>query len=448
MRRHLPRSFLAAALAAAPLAAQPTLDDPRLTAEPLLADFTLDLPTSMAFLGSDDILVLEKDTGEVQRILGGVLQPNPVLTVAVSTTSERGLLGIAINSESPPGVFLYYTEASPLANRVYRYDWNPGSGLLENPQLLVDLPATPGPNHDGGVLVLGAPPTLDLGTLPGDGAPLYAVIGDLNRDGKLENFPAGDSPDDTAVVLRVDQAGDPYPGNPFTPYCEDDLTQTCTADPDCGIDGRCVTEVASYWAYGVRNSFGLGIDPVTGALWDTENGPGSFDEVNRLPAGTNSGWEQIMGPDSRDPQDPDDLWDMPGEGSTYDDPEFSWLDTNAPTAILFPVGSSWGPDYDDVAVVSDNNRGQLYALPLDGPRTALDLSGFPALLDLVADSNAEADLLRLGTDFGAATDLELGPDGHVYVVAIGLGNIYRITGVIFRDDFESGDTTAWDAVAQ
>ncbi len=448
MPTRLPIRLAIAVLAAAPLVAQPSMDDTRLTAEPLLADFALDLPTTMAFLGPDDILVLEKETGNVQRVLGGVLQGAPVLTVDVSTASERGLLGIAINSEDPPGVFLYYTEAVPLANRLYRYDWNPGANELENPQLLLDLPATPGPNHDGGVVLLGAPALDADAGLPGDGAPLYTVIGDLNRDGRLQNFPAGASPDDTGVVFRIDQAGDPFPGNPFTPYCEGNEAQTCASDPDCGLAGPCVTEVASYWTYGVRNSFGLALDPLTGELWETENGPGSYDEVNRFPPGRNSGWEQIMGPDSRDPQDPDDLWDMPGEGSTYDDPEFSWFDTNAPTGILFPVGSSWGPDFDDVAVVGDSNRGQLYALPLDASRTALDLAAFPALLDLVADSNAEADLLRLGTGFGAVTDLELGPDGHVYVVDIGLGNIYRITGKIFEDGFESGGTSAWDVVVQ
>ena len=68
-------------------------------------------------------------------MLNGVLQPLPVLDVAVNASSERGLLGIAVNTESPPGVFLFYTEAAadggpPVGNRVYRYDWNPALGQL------------------------------------------------------------------------------------------------------------------------------------------------------------------------------------------------------------------------------------------------------------------------------------------------------------------------------
>ena len=54
----------------------------------------LSLPTSMAFIDKNNILVLEKD-GEVRLISNGVLQKHPALKVQVNTTSERGLLGIA-----------------------------------------------------------------------------------------------------------------------------------------------------------------------------------------------------------------------------------------------------------------------------------------------------------------------------------------------------------------
>ena len=51
-----------------------------------------------------------------------------------------------------------------------------------------------------------------------------------------------------------------------------------------------------YYAYGIRNSFGLAIDPLTGSLWDTENGDTDYDEINFVPSGFNSGWKKIMGP--------------------------------------------------------------------------------------------------------------------------------------------------------
>jgi glucose/arabinose dehydrogenase len=234
-------------------------------------------------------------------------------------------------------------------------------------------------------------------------------------------------PDDTSVVLRVQQDGSPAPGNPFTPYCSVTTTTTCDDDLDCPGE-TCVTEVASTWAYGIRNSFGLALDPVTGDLWDTENGLFDYDEINRLTPGTNSGWERIMGPDARDPQGVGDLFDVPGAGSTYSDPEFSWLDTIAPAGIVFPFGSSLGVTYDDVALVSDTNNHALYAFPLNGARTALDLTGFSGVADLVADSAAERDQFLFGSSFGRPTDLEIGPDGHLYVVAIADGAIYRVVG--------------------
>jgi aldose sugar dehydrogenase len=61
--------------------------------------------------------------------------------------------------------------------------------------LIVDLPVNPGPNHDGGVILFGP-----------DGK-LYAVIGDLNRNGQLQNFPSGAAPDDTSVIVRLNDDG-------------------------------------------------------------------------------------------------------------------------------------------------------------------------------------------------------------------------------------------------
>ena len=51
-----------------------------------------------------------------------------------------------------------------------------------------------------------------------------------------------------------------------------------------------------YVAMGIRNSFGLAIDPITGNLWDTENGNEDFDEINLVSPKFNSGWRTIMGP--------------------------------------------------------------------------------------------------------------------------------------------------------
>jgi len=401
-------SFALAALCAVmpvPSFAQ-SVNEPALLVQPVASG--LAQPTTMAFIGPNDILVLQKADGNVRRITGGVLQAAPVLDVAVDSSSERGLLGIAVDPDFAVTrhVYLSYTESStgadtngvtPLGNRIYRYDWN-GSALV-NPLLVFDLPATPGPNHDGGVIAFGP-----------DGF-LYGVIGDLNRNGKLQNIAAGPDPDDTGVIWRIDAiTGLGAADNPFvTP-----------AEP--------APRMNRYYAYGVRNSFGLTFDPATGRLWDTENGPNNYDEVNRIVSGFNSGWNRLMGPASRDAQGTSDLWVAPG--STYRDPDFSWNATVAPTALVFPASPLLGCVLKDQLIVGDNNCGQLYRFTLDAARNTLTFTS-PPLLDRVADNlgNRCADEMTeilFGGSFGAVTDLEIGPDGWLYVVSLTLGQVLRI----------------------
>lgn len=180
---------------------QPIINDPNLQAELLVEG--LSWPTSMAFIDNNNILVLEKNQGTVRLISNGILQEEPVLEVDVNNKSERGLLGIAIMNRDT--VFLYYTESSQddeqLKNRVYKYHWN--EEKLVNPTLILDLPAIPGPNHDGGKLIIGPDNYL------------YTVIGDLNHEGILQNLVDGPEPDDTGVILRVNpEDGSPASDNP------------------------------------------------------------------------------------------------------------------------------------------------------------------------------------------------------------------------------------------
>ena len=374
-----------------------TLNDPKLHVRELTSG--LSQPTAMAFIGPADILVLQKGDGLVRRVINGVLQPGQVLDVAVDNASERGLLGIAIHPSFPsaPFVYLYYTQSStpgdsfgsPLANRVYRYIWN-GTALV-NPNLILDLPVTPGPNHDGGTMTFGP-----------DGK-LYVVIGDLNRDGQLQNFSGGPVPDNTGIILRVNDDGSAPSDNPFF-----------------ALGGN----LAKYYAYGVRNGFGLAFDPITGQLWDTENGLNSYDEINLVRPGFNSGWEQIMGPDSRDPQGLGNLVLFPG--SHYADPKFSWLSPVGPTALVFLNSARLGVGYQNDLFVGDIKNGNLYRFRMNATRDGFTFTN-SGLSDLVADSDAEFQEVLLGKGFGGITDLKVGPDGLLYVLSFGLGKIFAIS---------------------
>ncbi|HYF99208.1 MAG TPA: PQQ-dependent sugar dehydrogenase [Candidatus Saccharimonadales bacterium] len=363
----------------------------------------LNSPTSMAFLDNNNILVLEKN-GLVRLVSNGQLQSQPVLEVSVNTQSERGLLGIAvqesnsidnssIHNVNTKNVFLYYTEAGEdgeLQNRVYKYTWN--GQALENPVLLLDLPAIPGPNHDGGKLMIGPDNYL------------YGVIGDLNHDGMLQNFPEGASPDDTGIIFRINPLdGTIVPDNPFL---------TDPNDP-----------TSKYFAYGIRNSFGLTFDPVSKNIWDTENGPASNDEINIVAPGFNSGWQTIMGPISASGNTEEDLVNF--EGSHYADPILTWLDPPALTDIEFLNSTSLGENYYNNVFIGDNNNGNLYYFELNPERNGFILD---SVSDLLVDNEEEQSSVVFGNGFGSITDLVTGPsDGFLYILSFDNGIIYRLT---------------------
>ncbi len=325
-------------------------------------------PTTMAFEGND-ILVLSKSSGQVHLIKNGILQEKPVLQENVTSIGEQGMLGIATIGKK---VYLYFTESStmggkPLGKRLYSYDWN-GQELV-NKTLVKNLAQTQ-TYHNGGAM------TLDLN------GSLYLVVGDAGRFGKLQNHPIGE-PDDTSVILRISPPG-------------------------------------PYYAIGIRNSFGLTVDPVTGKLWDTENGPDFGDEVNMVPPNFNSGWDVIAGKANKT-----QISQLPNfPGYTYHDPQFSWVKTVAPTGIAF-VNSQDFEKYKNSVFVGDCNNGNLYKFNLNKNRDGFVFNN-PQLSDNVMDIGDSMDEIIFGTGFGCITDLTTGPDGLLYIVSLSDGAIYRI----------------------
>ena len=192
-----------------------------------------------------------------------------------------------------------------------------------------------------------------------------------------------------------------------------------------------------YYAYGIRNSFGLDFDPVTGKLWDTENGPKFSDEINLVEPGFNSGWGKIQGMwttegggnrSSIDTENvilnPDNLLDFGGKAK-YSPPEFTWVDSIGPTALKFLNSDKLGKQYQNDIFVGDVNNGNLYHFKLDKQRTGL-LFLEESLSDKVADKDEENEGIIFGEGFGSISDLEVGPDGYLYIVSLGKGAIYRI----------------------
>ncbi|MGH2655233.1 MAG: PQQ-dependent sugar dehydrogenase [Actinomycetota bacterium] len=430
-------------------------------------------PTTLAFVGSNDILALEKNTGRVMRVTGGAIH-GPVLDLAVNFASERGLLGIALHPDFPtdPGVYLYWTESTTgadsgnlddtplLGNRVDRFVWD-GSTLTFDHNLMrlrAVQPANPPHetrafgNHDGGVIAFGQDGKLNI------------FIGDVGRRGQTQNLPLGPfgdgSPDDqfggpepddahlTGVVLRLEDDGTAPSDNPFF-------------EVGAEMGGEAGANIQKIFSYGHRNSFGLAVDPASGNLWLQENGDDSFSELNRVERGMNGGWIQIAGPVDRISQfkeiettfgaqalqqnrwPPTNIADSPQEalsrlftlpGSRYKDPEFSWKWEVAPGGIGFVRGRGLGPQFEgDLfmgAATPILEGGYLFHFNLTGNRRKIGVDD-PRLLDRVADNLAkheltESESLLIGRNFGVGTDVETGPNGNLFVVSLTHGAIYEI----------------------
>ena len=458
-------------------AADPEVLNPNLAVR--TAASGLDQPISMAFTAPNEAFVLEKASGKVQRVVNGAVH-STVLDLAVNSASERGLLGIALDPDFPidPGVYLYWSESTTgadsvdlaevplLGNRVDRFVWN-GLTLTFDTNLIrlrafqADAGQPLRGNHDGGVVRFGP-----------DGK-LFVVIGDVGRRGQLQNLRDGPfgpgQPDDqfggpqpdnahlTGVILRLNEDGTAPTDNPFFAA-------------GAAMGGEVGANVQKIFAYGLRNSFGMAFDPVSGTLWEQENGDDSFTELNVARPGFNSGWVQIMGPPERiaqfkaietDPTapqpfapggyfglqqirwSPTNIADTPQEalsrlfmlpGAHYSAPELSWKFEVAPAGIGFLESRALGPQFENDLFVGAARTflegGHLFRLNLTGNRQKIAVDD-PRLEDRVADNVnkweiTESESLLFGRNFGIGTDVQTGPNGNLFVVSLDQGAIYEI----------------------
>jgi glucose/arabinose dehydrogenase len=359
-----------------------------------------------------------------------------------------------------------------LGNRVDRFVWDGAADTLTFDLNLIKLRSfqndastsptgpngevqPPRGNHDGGVIRFGP-----------DGK-LYVIFGDVGRRGQLQNLPSGPTLTGLGDIVPDDQFGGPRPDDAhFTGVIlrfNDDGT-TPTDNPffaaGAAIGGEEGENIQKVFAYGIRNSFGMAFDPLSGNLWDQENGEDAFDELNLVEPGSNSGWIQVTGPASRVAQfkqiettslhhedfpnlqqfrwGPERIADSPQEalsrlfvlpGSHYSDPEYSWAHVLAPAAVGFLNSVALGPDwFGDLFVGFSVNDD-----PLGGGLMAFELTGNRRRIagDLVADNATFHDPSAnrphiVGTNFGIVTDIQTAPNGNLLVVSLDAGTIYEI----------------------
>lgn len=306
----------------------------------------LAFPAAFTFTPDGRILYGERFTGAI-RILdpttGSVTEFFAVPDVA--TDGEQGLLGVALHPDFPsvPAAYAYATRLAGgrTVNQVLR---------MENGVMRVLLEADAAPIHDGGRILFGPDRSL------------YVVIGDTQdparsqelgrREGKILRLA-----DDGSVPLD-----NPIPGSPV-------------------------------FAYGFRNSFGFTFDPVTGRMWQTENGPTCNDELNDIRPGRNYGW----GPTAtcfllfKEPRN-----------TNQDGPEpvlpHLWFTPNiAPTGIAFCDGCGLGPLWEGSLLFGSYNTRDIRWVAMRPDRSGVMT---PAIPVYVHSSGVLA--------------LETAPDGSLY----------------------------------
>ncbi len=414
----------------------------------------LDFPTTMAFLGQDDFLILEK-SGTVKRVTDGQIVAQPLLHVDVNEKDERGLLGIAVNdmkgingtstnTDTAYNVFLYYITCegknAECKNQIYRYDLDNKNNALVNPKLLLSIPSFPDPAHIGGIIDIGPDNNL------------YFTIGNFQHTipeepykTKTQNFEDGEAVDGRAGILRITQEGKPV---------------------GSGILGN-EYPLNLYYAYGVKNSFGIDFDPVTGKLWFTENGPRYGDEINLAEPGSNSGSDKIFGiwrvneegkklevgsggEEGEDAESegeegndagvgeekfvtvgnkpPDDLVYFEGRGH-YNAPKFTWDKSSPPTGLLFLNSDKLASGYKNDMFVGSVD-GRIFHFDLNDNRTELLLKG--VLEDKIATDSTEYGDILFAEGFSIITDLKQGPDGYLYVVSGLKGSEAENPGAVYR----------------
>ena len=309
----------------------------------------LNFPVGMTLAPDGRVFFNERLTGAI-RIINPQWQlvNTAFCQLTVATSGEQGLLGLTLDPNFAQNhfVYVYYTEAGAARNRVVRY--TDSSGQCTNQTTILDTLPVSG-NHNGGIIQFGP-----------DGK-LYVIIGDTENTANSQSMTSL-----AGKVLRVNPDGSAPTDNPFFSNVN--------------------ANAKKVFSLGHRNSYGLTFHGHTGHLWETENGPGDNDEINRIVSGGNYGWPTVGGI---------------ANNPNFLNPILAYTPTIAPTGIIaIPANSTvYPPAYRNNLLFVDFNGGKIRRVVLSGT----DLTQLGA--SSIAYNGGNGGLLSL----------MLGADGFVYV---------------------------------
>lgn len=325
-------------------------------------------PTAMDF-APDGRLFVCLQSGQVRVIENGNLLATPFVTVPTTENGERGLLGIAFD----PGfagnhfVYVYYTVSNaPIHNRVSRYTANGNVAVSGSETVILDLDnLSTATNHNGGAIHFGSDGKLYIGV--GENANPANSQSVANRLGKL---------------LRINADGTIPSDNP-------------TSFPN--IAGSPTGANRAIWAVGLRNPFTFGVQPGTGRLFINDVGQNTWEEINDGIAGSNYGWNICEG-------------DCSPPNSNFRDPLLQYSHDDG-CAIV--GGAFYNPS------VNQFPAGYV------GKYFFGDLCG--AWIRVMDTSNNTAS--DFATGIGSPVDIKVGPEGSLYYLDQGSGQVWKISAI-------------------
>jgi len=323
----------------------------------------LSQPTAMALAPDGRVFVCEQG-GRLRVVKAGVLLPTPFVSLSVSATGERGLIGVTVDPAFATNGFLYlhYTAPTPNPhNRVSRFTATGDVALAGSEAILLELDdLSAATNHNGGALHFGP-----------DGK-LYLGVGENANGGNAQLFT-----NLLGKVLRLNPDGSVPGDNPL-------LAQTTGKN-------RLI------WALGLRNPYTFAFQPGTGRLLINDVGQNTWEEINLGRAGANYGWPATEGVTTQ---------------SAYDSPVFAYPHSGGSVSGCSIVGAAFYQPA--TAAFPAAFLGQFLFMDYCG--------GWIRRLDPTTGS--VTDWL---TGFSNPVDLRVVEDGSVLVLSRGGGTLQRVT---------------------
>lgn len=312
----------------------------------------LNAAATMTMAPDGRIFIAERVSGRIRVVSEGELEKTPYYHFTDVVGELRvshfhgGLLGMAFDPDfmTTPHLYVFYTKGDGVRqfNRLVRLTGVDSGGSLT---VLIDN-IRRGTVHQSGRLEFGA-----------DGK-LFMVIGDLQIPEEAQDPGAL-----AGKILRLNTDASAPPDNPFF-----------------GLDGH----DPRVFAMGIRNAFGLAVDPTNGVLYESENGEGGpFDELNFVPPGANLGYPECLGPCGRE----------------FTDPIYTWKREIAPAGLAYYDGDVFPSEYTGNLFAAGFLLGRIYRVELSG------------------DGKGIVSVSPFFDKGGAIYDVRVGHDGALYYLA-------------------------------